>query len=240
VQGGWRIAAPGAFALAGLLFATSAGVSKGQDLRGSRSDLPDLIQAEEARLGDASDRIDRLQAEIDAATNQAAQRDGRVRAEHRRAGALSQVAGTTPVQGPGTSVTLSDAPRSADRMLPSGTSPDDLVVHQQDVQAVVNALWAGGAEAMQIMDQRAVNTSAVRCVGNTLILAGRVYSPPYTITAIGDPDRLAQALDGSPDVQLFRYYADHYGLGYQTASLTSVRLPGYDGSLDLVHAKAAA
>ena len=90
-------------------------------------------------------------------------------------------------------VTLADAPRSADRVLPEGTSPDDVVVHQQDVQAVVNALWAGGAEAMQIMDQRIVSTSAVRCVGNTLILQGRVYSPPYEITAIGDPERLAQS-----------------------------------------------
>ncbi len=58
-------------------------------------------------------------------------------------------------------------------------SPDDLVVHQQDVQAVVNALWAGGADAVQVMDQRLLSTSAVRCVGNTLLLNGRVYSPPY-------------------------------------------------------------
>ena len=71
---------------------------------------------------------------------------------------------------------------------PGGSGPDDLVVHQQDVQAVVNALWRGGADGVQIMDQRLIATSAVRCVGNTLILQGRVYSPPYTITAVGDPD----------------------------------------------------
>ena len=56
-------------------------------------------------------------------------------------------------------------------------APDDLVVHQQDVQSVVNALWAGGAEAMMIMDQRVVNTSAVRCIGNTLLLQGRRTRP---------------------------------------------------------------
>ena len=32
-------------------------------------------------------------------------------------------------------MTLADAPRSADRVLPEGASPDDVVVHQQDVQA---------------------------------------------------------------------------------------------------------
>ena len=45
------------------------------------------------------------------------------------------------------------------------------------------------------MDQRLIATSAVRCVGNTLILQGRVYSPPYRITAIGDPKTLDTALN---------------------------------------------
>jgi uncharacterized protein YlxW (UPF0749 family) len=111
------------------------------------------------------------------------------------------------------------------------------VVHQQDVQAMVNALWAGGAEAMQIMDQRVVTTSAVRCVGNTLILQGRVYSPPYTVTAIGDPARMVRALDTSEDVQLYRYYADRYGLVYRTEAHADVTLPAYDGSLQLLHAR---
>ena len=120
------------------------------------------------------------------------------------------------------SVTLADAPRSADRLLPEGTSPDDVVVHQQDVQGVVNALWAGGAEAMQIMDQRVIATSAVRCVGNTLILQGRVYSPPYTITAIGDPERLSQALDDSSEGRaLSATTSTRYGLVYGPSASTS-------------------
>ncbi|MFG1998137.1 DUF881 domain-containing protein [Spirillospora sp. NPDC048911] len=46
----------------------------------------------------------------------------------------------------------------------------------------------GGAAGMQIMDQRVTSTSAVRCVGNTLILQGVVCSPPSTITAVGIRD----------------------------------------------------
>ena len=42
-----------------------------------------------------------------------------------------------------------------------------------------------------IQDQRIIATSAVQCVGNTLLLQGRVYSPPYVIKAIGDPDDAA-------------------------------------------------
>ena len=73
----------------------------------------------------------------------------------------------TAVVGPGIQVTMTDAPRDVDGNYPVGVDPDDLVIHQQDVQAAVNAMWAGGAEAMMIMDQRVLTTSAVRCIGNT-------------------------------------------------------------------------
>ena len=82
------------------------------------------------------------------------------------------------------------------------------------MQAVVNALWAGGAEAMSIMDVRVISTSAVRCVGNTLLLHGRVYSPPFKIMAIGDPAALQQALASSEGVRLFRDAVDDFQLGY--------------------------
>ena len=80
--------------------------------------------------------------------------------------------------GPGLVVRLDDANRDPGAALPAGVTSDDLVIHQQDLQAVVNALWQGGAQGIQVMDQRLISTSAVRCVGNTLILQGRVYSPP--------------------------------------------------------------
>ncbi|CAM5285980.1 hypothetical protein SVIOM342S_02669 [Streptomyces violaceorubidus] len=81
------------------------------------------------------------------------------------------------------SVTLDDAPPDATAKLPGypEPQPDYLVIHQQDLQAVVNALWQGGADGIKVMDQRLISTSAVRRVGNTLILQGRVYSPPYKI-----------------------------------------------------------
>jgi uncharacterized protein YlxW (UPF0749 family) len=241
VRAVWRLAAPVAFAAAGVLFATSAGVSQGSDLRGgSRTEISEVILAEERRADEVASRVDGLRAEIEEATQAAGSTDRRVAAEQERSRGLELAAGTMPVDGPGLRVVLADAPRSADRVLPENASPDDLVVHQEDVQAVVNALWTGGAEAMQIMDQRVITTSAVRCVGNTLILQGRVYSPPFEITAVGDPARLREALDLSEGVQLYRYYADTYGLVYRTEDLDDVRLPGYDGSLDLLHAEPAA
>ena len=93
-------------------------------------------------------------------------------------------------------------------------SADVLVVHQQDLQAVMNALWAGGAEAMELMDQRVISTSAVRCVGNVLRLHGRLYSPPYEVRAIGNPADLRTALTASPAVQSYVRDAADVGLGW--------------------------
>jgi uncharacterized protein YlxW (UPF0749 family) len=136
-------------------------------------------------------------------------------------------------------VTLDDAPHpDSGRTLPGDPNPDLLVVHQQDVQAVVNALWAGGARAMQIMDQRVIATSAVRCVGNTLLLHGVVYSPPYVITAVGDPTALRHALDASPDVQIYKQYVSAYQLGYDLKVERKIKLPAYTGPLELQYAQA--
>ena len=230
----WRGAAPLAFVVAGVMFAASAGAAHGGDLRGgSRTDLGELIRAEERRADEVAQRVERLRAQIDEETARAAETDRRVAEASDLPAGVELASGATPVVGPGVRVVLADAPRGADRALPPDATADDLVVHQQDLQAVVNALWQGGAEAMRIMDQRVISTSAVRCVGNTLILQGRVYSPPFEITAIGDPDRLMAALDASPGVATYRYYVDRFGLRYDTDELERVRLPAYEEALDL-------
>jgi len=78
---------------------------------------------------------------------------------------------------------------------PAGVDDDDLVVHQQDIQGVVNALWSGGAEALTIQGQRVIATTGIKCVGNTVVLHGVPYAPPYVIEAIGDQAALESALE---------------------------------------------
>ena len=151
-----------------------------------------------------------------------------------QAAALAPGAGLAPVSGHTLTVTLDDAPRRA--TLPDGAKPDDLVVHQQDVQAVVNALWHGRAEAMMLQDQRVISTSAVRCVGNTLILQGRVYSPPYRISAIGDPVAMRAALEASSAIQVYQEFARVFGLGWQVEEHGESVFPAYTGTLDLHYA----
>jgi uncharacterized protein YlxW (UPF0749 family) len=145
-------------------------------------------------------------------------------------------AGLTAVQGPGLEVVLDDAPGQ-----PTGQNvdPNQLVVHQSDLQAVVNALWAGGAEAMSIAGQRVIATSAVRCVGNTLLLNGEVFSPPFRVAAIGPSATMLSKLASSPGVKLFREAAEFYGLGYTVGRQGTIEVPAYTGSISLNYAHAS-
>ncbi len=231
----WRLAVPVVCLVAGALFGTSAMVAQGTDLRPGPRDLSDLIRERNLETRDRTRQVQQLQAEVDALTEQAAPGNVTVTQLQDRSAQLAPVVGTGPVAGPALQVTLDDAGYTAEN-LPEGYTVDDVVVHQQDVQAVVNAMWAGGAEAMMLQDQRVISTSAVRCVGNTLFLQGRVYSPPYRVTAIGDIQGMQQALDADATVQIYRDYVDLIGLGYRTEQLGEQEFPGFAGSLSLEYA----
>jgi uncharacterized protein YlxW (UPF0749 family) len=202
--------------------------------------LTQLIAAQERAVGDTTTQVTTLQGEVDELERQAATRDARVAAVRTATEPLEAAVGLRRVRGPGLTVVLDDAPRRPDGTLPTGARPDDVIVHQQDVQSVVNALWAGGGEAMSIMDQRVTNTGAVRCVGNTLLLYGRTYSPPFRVTAIGDSARMRTALERQPGVRLYRQAVRYFGLGYEVKDEREVTLPGYDGPLRLSYAQAVA
>ena len=92
---------------------------------------------------------------------------------------------------------------------------------------------------MMIQDQRVIATSAVRCVGNTLILQGRVYSPPYVISAIGKIDALTEALDKDPQVTIYKEWVDAVGLGYRVTTEAKATFPAYSGSVSQSVAKVA-
>lgn len=232
-----RLLTGGVFALAGLIFWMSFNTAQGTNIRTDDSmlRLSDLIQERSRKNGDLEDSAATARAQVDAL----ARRDSRDTAQDRKLTALEDAAGTRKTTGPGLTVTLTDAPPNATAKIPGvpQPQPNDLVIHQQDLQAVVNALWRGGAKGIQVMDQRLISTSAVRCVGNTLILQGRVYSPPYKVTAVGDRGALRKALDTSPAIQNYLQYVNAYGLGWKVDQHDAVTLPGYSGTVDLHYAK---
>lgn len=235
---GWRFAVPAAALVAGLLFATSATTSHGIDLRANAHDDGVTFATQQQReVISQTKKLSELQKQLQAETSKAAKTDSRVQQAKDEADAIADAAGATPVTGPAVTVSLNDAPPLPGSQKGS-VPPDYLVVHQQDVQAVVNALWAGGAEAMTLQGQRVISTSAVRCVGNTLLLHGIVYSPPYVVSAIGDIARLQRALDDAPDIIIYKQYVQAYHLGFAVTTHERVTMPAYTGGLILPHATA--
>jgi uncharacterized protein YlxW (UPF0749 family) len=232
---GWRVGVITLLVVAGVLAASSAERRSGSGVTVTTHDsLADLVDTEQRDVGDAQAQQARLQAEVQAETGRQAATDSGVAQARQQGAALEDPAGLLPATGAAYTVSLDDAPKGAPVAAgyPAPTA-DDLVVHQQDVQAVVNALWAGGATAMTIMGKRLISTSAVRCVGNTLLLEGRVYSPPFVVTAIGDPKALAASVTAAPAVKIYQQYVAVYGLRFAAGDAGTVTLPGYDGAVTL-------
>ena len=235
---GWRVLVPVTALLAGLLFATSASTAQGTDLRAGRfAQLTDLIGAAQDSVAAQEREAAALRRDVAIASRQVAAGSSTVAAENGRGDAIAPAAGLQAVRGPGLVVVLDDAPRPLTGEAPASDNPDDLVVHQQDVQSVLNALWAGGAEAMTLMGERIISTSAVRCVGNTLLIQGRLVGPPFVVRAIGDARRLRTALDHEPGVALFRQYVASYDLTYEVSNAPVLKMPAYQGPLDLPHVR---
>jgi uncharacterized protein YlxW (UPF0749 family) len=234
---GWRFAAPVAFACAGLLAATSAINARGTDLRGGRNtSLIEIVSTERARVEAQTQQEASLEAQVQALTKSLS--GGQIDALQHRIDTVGVPAGMRGLTGPGIVVTLNDAPRG--EAVPDGTDPNLLVVHQQDIQAVANALWAGGAEGISLQGNRIISTTGIKCVGNTVVLQGVPYAPPYRIVAVGDNAAMYQALVSSPEVQNYRdYVPPPYNLGWSVRLSHHLHIPGYTAPIALEYAQPA-
>ena len=225
------------FVVAGALFVTSALAAGGLDLRASGvTDLDTVVRQQRERADALQRQVSDLGREVDALGKGVD--DAEVSQLQRQVDALRGPAGFEKVHGPAITVKLSDAPEDEiERAVEEGeVTADQLVVHQQDIQAVVNALWGGGAEAMTLQKQRVISTTGIKCVGNTVVLHGVPYAPPYEITAIGDIAALQAALDSSDYIAGYKTYVDAHNLGYEVSTDNDFTLPAYTGSSDLRYA----
>jgi len=235
----WRLVALVVFVVAGVLFVTSGLASGGLDLRASSvTDLDTVVGQERQRTDDLQRRVTELTRDVDNLGKGVD--DARVTNLQDQVAALRGPAGFEQVHGPAVTVVLKDAPKEdIDRAVEEGeVTADQLVVHQQDIQAVVNALWAGGAEAMTLQEQRVISTTGIKCVGNTVVLHGVPYAPPYEITAIGGIDSLLVSLDSSDYIDGYKTYVEAHNLGYEVSTDEDVTMPAYAGSSDLRYAEA--
>lgn len=220
-------------ALAGLMMTTAAINSRGHDLRPERdTDMATLVRSQASHNAALQKEAAGLRAQVED-LSKADQTPGATSSVISSASALAPSVGLEAVSGKALRVTLDDAPLSEN---PDGVDANMLVVHQQDIQMVVNTLWSGGAEAMTIQGQRVISTTAVKCVGNTVVLHGVAYAPPYVIEAIGDLNAMQKALDTSEAVRIYKEYVSAYQLGWSVERAGQVTMPAYTGAVAVSHA----
>jgi uncharacterized protein YlxW (UPF0749 family) len=141
--------------------------------------------------------------------------------------AAEEGAAAVPVSGPGLLVTLANAESDADDDPVGGTTDQDASgkVRDGDLQLVVNALWAAGAEAVSINDQRLGATSAIRFAGEAVLVDFRPVMNPYEIRAIGDPEDLSRNFLASPEVGALAAIAETFDLRFEFAQEDELSLP---------------
>ena len=234
---GWRLSVPVALGCAGLLATTSMFNARGTDLRpGRNTDLVGIVSQQRDRVEELDRQSRVLQEQVNELSEQVSGTE--IDEVQRHLDRLSISAGMRGLVGPGLVVTLDDAPR--EQQLTGDLDPNLLIVHQQDLQAVVNALWAGGAEGLSLQGQRIVSTTGIKCVGNTVVLQGVPYSPPYRIVAVGDSGAMYDALLSSPQVQNYRdYAAPPYNLGWSLRSARRLTVPAYSSPVTMQFATPA-
>jgi uncharacterized protein YlxW (UPF0749 family) len=218
--------------LSGGLFVASALSSDGTDLRPGRyQDLAGLVSNEAAQAEALTERVNDLDSEVQQLSEGLG--DAQVDDLQGQVETLRAPAGLTEVTGSGVTITLSDAPLSVRES--SDLDQNLHVVHQQDIQTVVNALWAGGAEAITIQGQRIVTTTGIKCQGNAILLQGIAYPQPYVISAIGDPTALETAVDDDATIATYREQAadPRIAVGWEMQEDDDLVASEYRGLLDV-------
>ncbi|HEY4870693.1 MAG TPA: DUF881 domain-containing protein [Candidatus Dormibacteraeota bacterium] len=193
-------------------------LARAEALRQSANQLEDQNRVLKAR-------VQALQADVKAGEDESARRSSAAQEVKAQLDEQKTVAGLAPLHGPGLTVLLHDGTdpnSSADHSL-------GWTIHYQDLQDIVNVLWASGAEAISVNGDRIVPSTAFHYAGvNILVNNASRLSGPYTVIALGDPPALANGV-GNPD-QLAELKSRNriYGLGFSWLRSTRLSVPVYD------------
>ncbi len=208
--------------------------------RGTLRQAPDSERARQALVQDVQDGSalsDALQRQAQQLSGQLSrQRDAALTASRAgdRAAAqvrrLEEAAAQRAVHGPGLSVVVGDA-AGGERVDPTTGQrvpvpvDDNGRIQDRDLQSLVNALWAAGAEAVSVGGQRLAPTTTIRAAGEAILVDLRPVQSPYTIAAVGDPGTLLPRFADSEAARRFQSYTGLYGIQFTVRAAGDLRLP---------------
>jgi uncharacterized protein YlxW (UPF0749 family) len=177
------------------------------DVRAETDELEERRAELEGEIALAQEQV------LDADDDSAAQRLG----EYEQAGAGAALSGC------GVVLTLDDS-----SPLPSrpGAGPGTVNrVTDGDLQIAVNGLWAAGAEAVAVNGQRVSATTAIRTAGSAVLVDFRPLSPPYEVTALGDPEQLRSGVEDAETGAYLSEISTRYGIGVSWSAGEDLSVP---------------
>jgi uncharacterized protein YlxW (UPF0749 family) len=140
---------------------------------------------------------------------------------------LQIVSGLSAVQGFGYEIEINDAARTGSLDI------DELNlarIYDSDVQLLVNALWATGAESISINNRRLTSTSAIRSAGEAIMVNYQPLLPPYKISAIGSRG-IKEDINQNADFQDLEFVVKTYGLSFKMSEFKEIAMPATGVSL---------
>lgn len=193
----------------------------------ARAELITQIEERRSQVDELTARATTLQSQVTAL--EAAQLGSDEDATRNRD--LAATVGAIPLEGPGFTITVDDAPGSGADEAVDGD--DDAAaegrVLAKDLQFVTNELWRSGAEALSINGKRLTSTSAIRFAGSAVIVDYRPLTRPYVITALGDPKRFPANFADGPGGTYLSTLASTFGIRVDTKVSNQLRVPAAVG-----------
>ena len=133
--------------------------------------------------------------------------------------------GLTDVTGKGVVVTVTDSSVDSSKLIDANSA----VVHDGDLVEIVNILKNAGAEAIEINEQRIINSTAITCDGAVVRINGEKIGVPFVIKAIGSPEGLKGALE-MPNSYVDQMIQD--GVDVKIKKQNSISIKKYDGTFE--------
>lgn len=214
-------------ALAGLVLAIAVGQQRlgAPDAARARARLAAEVSQRTRSVAGLTAQIDALRADTAAIRDRelAVSRDGAQLTTLLRD--LEQATGAVALHGPGLVVRVSDAPATGGAGRPAGSTREEGRIQDRDLQAVVNALWAAGAQGVAINGLRLTSQTAIRAAGGAILVDFRPLASPYDVSAVGPSDALQASFVNSTVARRFDAWTQLYRLGFSVRQVGQLNLP---------------
>ena len=185
------------------------------------------VHSEEAATGDLTARRNALTAQRDDVQRRALADDAAGQRLLANLDRLSLAAASTPVTGPGLSVTVTDpgvGPNLSD-VSKQRVAGSQQIILDRDLQLVVNSLWASGAEAISVGGVRIGPNVTIRQAGGAILVDNNPISSPYAVLAVGPPHSMQDVFGNSPGLRRLRLLEASYGVGVNVSARDDLTLP---------------